>query len=152
MANIKFTPNRILRFKYNPDGSKIQRVWDSEILGLGIELFLSGRKSWVFRYHLLGKQKDYDHCGGCRSLPGKSKHFHTAMTGTYRKYLQPVVGFSPVQTIQRTQIRGLVDSLIEQGKEGAARALIRWCLLTGCRRDEVRTTKYSWIGEDNEGG
>lgn len=252
MAAIKFTETRIARLRHDPKGPRVQPKWDSEITGLGVNLYKTGKKSYIFKYRIHGKQRTIalgrtnelslsdagDIAIGYRALikagadpkvtrdaptdgmtldqlfekytatryyKSKSGSFHSAMSSTYRKYLQPELGHYPVQSIQRTQIRGLVDNLIEQGKEGAARgllnrvrillnyaiqeeivdhspadkirpkyttsgkrtdwldsdeklreawwftgptqarALIRWALLTGCRRDEARTTRHAWI-------
>ena len=53
----KLTRAKVDKLKYNPTGSKIQRVWDLQIPGLGVEVFPSGRKSWILRYRFNRKQK-----------------------------------------------------------------------------------------------
>jgi integrase len=255
MAAVNLTATRIDRIKYDSNGSKIQRTWDTEVAGLGVEVFLSGRKAWIFRYRLHGKQRIitlarvsdlslddarstgveyraivrsgadpkvtrdapvdgmtldqlYQKYVATRYFKSRSEDFHANLASTYNRYLKPDLGYYPLQSIQRSQVRGLVEGLIEQGKEGAARgllnrtrilfnyalqlelvenspadhirprystkgrrtewldtneklkeawwfpgapqtrALIRWCLLTGCRRDEARTTRYAWITDD----
>ena len=252
MATVNLTATRVDRLKHDPEGTKIQRTWDSKISGLGIDVFQSGKKSWIFRYRIHGKQriitlgratdislgaaretaigyrslvregidpKDrrdapiegmtldqlFEMYTSTRYFKSKSNSFHANLTSTYRNHLQPVLGHYPIQAIKRKQIIDMVDDLIEEGKEGAARgllartktifsyairksliesspadhirpqyvtsgkrttwldsneklreawwftgapqarALIRWCLLTGCRRDEARTTQYSAI-------
>lgn len=45
------------RFRYKPDGSRIQRLWDASVPGLGVEVFASGRKSWIYRYRIAGQQR-----------------------------------------------------------------------------------------------
>jgi integrase len=250
MATVNLTATRVDRLKYDPTGAKIQRTWDGQISGLGVEVFSTGRKSWIFRYRIHGKQriitlgsttdislKDaretaigyralvregidpknrrdapiegmtldqlYESYTSTRYFKSKSESFQANLASTHRKYLQPELGHYPLQAIKRKQIIDMVDELIEEGKEGAARgllnrtkillsyaigksliesspadhirpqyvtsgkrtawldsneklkeawwftgapqarALIRWCLLTGCRRDEARTTQYS---------
>jgi len=257
MATQKLTPTRVDRLKYDPAGSKIQRLWDSEVSGLGIEVFPSGRKSWVYRYRVAGSPKqriitldaysalkldeardqarDYSRAAKAGSDPkrlrdaptegltldqvykryietsyfkSRSQDFQSNLKSTYTRYLKPELGDRKAKTIQRVDVRDLVDNLIEKGKEGAARgllnrarilfnyalqndlieyspadhikpkyttrgkrtvwlddgerlkeawwfpgapqarALIRWALLTGCRRDEARTTQHSQIDSD----
>ncbi len=55
--SVNFTDTRVKNFKYQTDGARIQREWDSQVPGLGLELFPTGRKSWIFRYRIAGKQK-----------------------------------------------------------------------------------------------
>jgi integrase len=55
--SMNLTATRVAQLKYDPEGSRIQRLWDARSQGLGIEVFQSGRKSWVFRYRFSGKQK-----------------------------------------------------------------------------------------------
>jgi integrase len=45
------------RLRYQTGGSRIQRIWDAAVPGLGVEVFASGRKSWVLRYILAGTQR-----------------------------------------------------------------------------------------------
>lgn len=256
MAAINLTETRIDRLRYEANGPKIQRTWDSAISGLGVEVFASGRKTWIFRYRIHGKQRIialepvsdlslvdarervigyranvktgidpkivrdaptagmtldqlYERYIATKYYKSKSVHFHSAMSSTYSKYLKPELGHYPLGSIQRSQVSDLVDKLIDMGKEGAARgllnririllnyalekniishspadhikpkyvttgertawlqsneklreawwftgppqarALIRWALLTGCRRDEARTTQYSWITDES---
>lgn len=138
--------------------------------------------------------------------PDFRKNFQTAITA----HLLPVIGDQRPETVRRYQIKAVVDRLIEQGKEGAARgflahtrilfnfaqredlidqspaagvrpmyttdgrrqlwletpgqiraawhinaplqvrALVRWALLTGCRRDEARLS--TWADIDIERG
>lgn len=255
MATVNLTATRIDRLKHNPKGAKIQRTWDKQIPGLGVELFQTGKKSWVFRYRIYGKQRIitlgrvadiplkevreiaisfralvregidpknrrdapidgmtldelFANYTRTRYFKSKSESFQSNLKSTYTKYLRPELGHYPLQGIRREQIRSLVDELIEEGKEGAARgllnrarilfsyalqkelienspadhikpqyvtsgkrtawldsieklkeawwftgppqarSLIRWCLLTGCRRDEARTTQYSAITDE----
>ncbi len=255
MATANFTATRIDRFKYSADGPKIQRLWDSEVGGLGVEVFPSDRKSWIFRYRIHGKQRIitisavgdkslegvrelatgyrnlvrsgtdpklhrdaptdgltldqlYDQYTGTRYFKTRSQDFQTNLFSTYEKYMKSELGHYPLQSIQRTQVRNMVEGLIDIGKEGAARgllnrarilfnyavqqdlldnspadrirpkyttkgrrtewldtpeklseawwftgapqtrALIRWALLTGCRRDEARTTQFHQITDD----
>lgn len=252
MATVNFTATRVDRLKHDPEGARIQRTWDSQISGLGVDIFQSGKKSWVFRYRIHGKQRTitlgrvsdiplkdaretaigyralvregidpkkrrdapiegmtldqlFEMYTSTRYFKSKSQSFQSNIASTYRKYLQPELGHYPLQAIKRPQIRAMVDDLIEEGKEGAARgllnrartvfafalskelienspadhirpqyvtsgkrtawldsneklreawwftgapqarALIRWCLLTGCRRDEARVMQHSSI-------
>jgi|GEM_PF-2051293 len=254
MAAVNLTATRVDRLKYDPKGPKIQRIWDTEVSGLGVEVFVTGRKAWIFRYRLHGKQRIitlgrvsdfslddardaavayramvrsgadpktardapvegmtldqlYQKYTSTRYFKTRSDDFRNNLSSTYKRYLQPGMGHYPLQSIQRSQIRTLVGDLIEQGKEGAARGLlnrtrilfnyalqheliehspadhikpqytsrgkrtewldsaeklkvawwfpgapqtrtlIRWCLLTGCRRDEARMTRHSWIAD-----
>lgn len=255
MATQKLTATRVDRFKFDPTGSKIQRLWDSEVSGLGVEVFPSGKKSWVFRYRLHKKQsiiaigsvsvmdlkaarkaalryhglvidgldpkaardapsegctldEVYEDYIGTRYFQTRSEDFQNNLKSTYGKYLKADLGHYPVKAIRRAQVAAKVDALIEEGKEGAARgllnrakilfshairkdwlenspadhikpsyttkgrrtkwlqseevlreawwfsgapqtrALIRWCLLTGCRRDEARETRRDWIDDE----
>lgn len=254
MGTVNLTATRIDRFKFDCEGPAIQRLWDSEIGGLGVQVVKTGRKSWIFRYRIHGKQRLITICPvSDKSLPDvrelcisyrnhiregidpkiqrdapldsltlkqlyqnytssryfktRSEDFKSNLKSTYNKYLDPELGDYPLSSIQRSQIRKLVDRLIDSGKEGAAkgllnrtrillsyavqqdlvdfspadhirpkyttkgrrtdwldtpdklkeawwfagapqaRALIRWALLTGCRRDEARTTKYSQVAD-----
>jgi len=51
------TPAAVARFKHKPNGPKIQRLWDAAVPGLGVEAFVSGKRSWLFRYRLAGQQR-----------------------------------------------------------------------------------------------
>ena len=42
IATSNHTPTRMDRLRYDLFGLKIQRLWDSEISGLGVEVFPSG--------------------------------------------------------------------------------------------------------------
>jgi len=255
MATVNFTATRVDRLKYDPDGPKIQRNWDTEIPGLGLEVFSTGRKAWVFRYRLHGKQsiitisavadkrldaaretarhyrslvregsdpkvhRDapldgltldqlYEQYTSTRYYKTRSEDFHNNLASTYKRYLKPELGHYPLQSIKRVQIRRMIEGLIDKEKEGAARgllnrvrilfsyavqqdlmdyspadhirpkyttkgrrtewldtpeklneawwftgapqarALIRWALLTGCRRDEARTTQYPQVNDE----
>ncbi len=53
---MKLTDARVRNLNYDPEGSKIQRRWDEQIPGLGLEVFPQ-RKSWVYRYRIAGKQR-----------------------------------------------------------------------------------------------
>lgn len=265
MATVNFTPTRVDRFKYDSSGSKIQRHWDAEIGGLGVEVFPSGKKTWIFRYRIHGKQRIitispisdkrlddvrelitgyrnmvragsdpkvhrdaptdgltladlYDRYIKTKYFKTRSEDYQSNLKSTYKRYLKDELGHYPLKTIGRPQIRNMVDGLIEQDKEGAARgllnrarilfnyaiqqdlldyspadhikpkyttsgkrtvwldtteklkqawwfdgapqarALIRWALLTGCRRDEARATEFTqitdetWTVEDTKNG
>lgn len=140
----------------------------------------------------------------------RSPDFQKNFPATIAAYLLPVIGDQRPETVRRYQIKAIVDQLIEQGKEGAARgflaharilfnyalreelidqspaagvrpmyttdgrrqlwletpeqiraawhinaplqvrALVRWALLTGCRRDEARLS--TWADIDPERG
>jgi integrase len=56
-TSVKLTKTRVQDFKRNPDGPKIQPLWDSVEAGLGILVSMLGKKSWVFRYNPPGKQR-----------------------------------------------------------------------------------------------
>lgn len=255
MATTNLTATRVDRLKYDPGGPKAQRLWDEGVSGLGVEVFSTGRKSWVFRYRLHGKQRIitlaavsdksltdirelavkyrnlvrsggdpkthrdaplegmtinllFERYTGTRYYQTRSRDFRNNLVSTYNRYIRPNLGHYPLQSIQRMQIRKLVEDLIEEGKEGAARgllnririlfnyavqeellnfspadhirpqfttkgrrtvwldtasklkeawwfqgapqarALVRWALLTGCRRDEARTTCYTQISDE----
>jgi integrase len=45
------------RFRYRKGGSKIQRLWDASVPGLGVEVFASQHKSWIFRYRIGVRQR-----------------------------------------------------------------------------------------------
>lgn len=245
---INLTTTRIRGFKYDLAGSRIQRKWDAQVPGLGIEIFQTGRKSWLFRYKLAGKQfiikigdvvdldlyaarekalslrkqvqeginpKHFkaelkahtvqallDEYIATPYFKSKSKDFQRNFPSTIRKHLIPVIGGQPIKKVKRPQIRSILDNLIQDGKEGAARGvltharilfnyaaetdqldncptdhikpkyttsgkrvvkwthedireawhlelpqnarlIVRWCLLTGCRRDEARKAAYT---------
>lgn len=252
MATISLTETKIARFRFDTDGPRIQRLWDTQVSGLGVEVFPTGRRTWIFRYRLHGKQrlitmaplgdlrleeardeaieyrriirtgadpkrhrdaptegltldKIYERYTETTYFKSRSADFRNNLASTYRRYLKPDVGHYPAAAIDRGQIRDLVQTLIEEGKEGAARGLlnrarilfnyavqqglidgspadhirpsytssgrrtawlddveklkeawwfagapqarglIRWALLTGCRRDEARTTQHAQI-------
>lgn len=150
----------------------------------------------------------------------RSVDFRHNFSSTSRCYILPVLGERILSEVSRGEVRGLVEGLVEQGKEGAAqgllthlrvlfnyaieqelithspadrikvkrtsngrrelwlqsdedlrhawwldapiqvRALVRWCLLTGCRRDEARMASWAqfdpectvWTVETTKGG
>ncbi len=243
--------NKVRLFKYAATGSKIQRKWDAQVVGLGIEVFASGNKSWIFRYRFAGKQKfktigsaiDFDvHQAREKALAfrstltkginpttlkdtgnaaemtlqqafdkyiddpvfkSKSPDFQNNFPSGMKKHVLPVLGDHQVRHIIRTQLKAIYDDLFKSGKTGAAkavvthskilfnycidtldiienspadrlkviatkttrkdltidqmktlwyfngkpqiRALLRWLLLTGCRRDEARTMTWDQI-------
>ncbi|WP_296703917.1 tyrosine-type recombinase/integrase [Thiocapsa sp. UBA6158] len=51
------TAYKVETLRYKAGGPTIQRLWDAQARGLGLEVFPSGRKSWVFRYSFEGKQR-----------------------------------------------------------------------------------------------
>jgi integrase len=261
---INFTDNRVNGFKYDKDGSDIQRHWDSQVPGLGVQVYSSGKKSWLFRYRIAGKQKIisfaatvdmnvdaardkaveframvregldpkaakntpkaaltvqalFDQYIGTRYFQSRSEDYQNNFPSAIRKYLLPAIGDQTVSAVKRWQIRDVIESLIDQGKEGAARGLlthtrilfkyalereiienspadhikpkyttsgkrtdylnddqikaawwfkgsvqvrgmIRWMLLTGCRRDEARLITREdiadgiWTSADTKNG
>lgn len=251
----RFTPKKILRWQYDTNGPRIQRRWDTTVPGFGIELFKTGRKSWIYRYRFGGKQRiekladaittpleeakeralTYaetlrqerdpktigEKDGTSRTVRQlfesytqtpyfrtRSSDFQNNFPSTIKRYLLPAVGAQRPATVTRDQLKKIADQLIEEGKEGSARGfmthakilfryaideglithspltdlrpkytskgrremwletpaalrqawfinapiqarqMVRWILLTGCRRDEARTAKW----EDIQGG
>ena len=67
-AASKLTPARVAKFAYNANGPKLQRLWDSQVVGLGYELFPSGATSWIFRFRWGGVQKIWKLAPGCVAL------------------------------------------------------------------------------------
>ena len=161
--------------RYKVGGAKIQRLWDTEARGLGLEAFPSGRKSWVFRYTFDGKQRIitlapcadrtleearnlvrehrkaldegrdpkaerdapppvepaaltirglWERYAATRYYLTRSEDFRNGMASFARVYLLPNWGDLPAADLTRGQIRTLVNDLIEQGKEGAARGVL----------------------------
>lgn len=45
----RLTPARIERRRYDPGRGGTQRLWDVVSPGLGVQVFASGRKSWLVR-------------------------------------------------------------------------------------------------------
>ena len=171
MATISLTETKIARFRFDTDGPRIQRLWDTQVSGLGVEVFPTGRRTWIFRYRLHGKQrlitmaplgdlrleeardeaieyrriiragadpkrhrdaptegltldKIYERYTETTYFKSRSADFRNNLASTYRRYLKPEVGHYPAAAIDRGQIRDLVQTLIEEGKEGAARGLL----------------------------
>lgn len=55
---VRLSDANIKAFNYDKkSGKTIQRKWDVIAPGLGIEVFPSGRKSWIYRYRINRKQK-----------------------------------------------------------------------------------------------
>lgn len=50
------TATTVERLRYQADGPRIQRAWDAAVPGLGVEVYASGRKTWILRYMLAGTQ------------------------------------------------------------------------------------------------
>ena len=254
---VKLTNAVISKFKYDADGSKIQRLWDTTVSGLGVEVFKTGRKSWIYRYRINGKQRFttlgqvaeysideaqalcvlmrgdirrgndpqqareqeqvesvrqamtlddlFDAYTATPHYDQTSRDFKVGIKGTYTRYLQPTLGQTPLNQIKRASLKEIGDGLIAEGKSGACRgfinranilfnwgiqnehlesipayklsfkystsgkretwlktdeavskawyfkgdpqvrALVRWMLLTGCRRDEGRTATWSQV-------
>jgi integrase len=51
------TPANVEKLRYRAGGPRIQRIWDAAVPGLGVEVFASGRKSWVLRYDVAGTRR-----------------------------------------------------------------------------------------------
>lgn len=51
------TQTGVDRLRYQADGPRIQRTWDMAVTGLAVEVSATGRKSWVLRYTIDGKQR-----------------------------------------------------------------------------------------------
>ncbi|MCM8857619.1 MAG: integrase family protein [Candidatus Thiodiazotropha sp.] len=143
-----------------------------------------------------------------RYFRSRSPDFHANFKSTMRRYVLPEIGDQLLSSVQRSQIRSIIDDLVEVGKEGMAqgtlthlrilfayavdeefieytptervkvkrttsgrrdqwfenpddlkaiwnmdapiqvRSVIRWCLLTGCRRDEARKSSWDSISDD----
>ncbi len=248
----KLTATRAENFTFNPAGPKLQRIWDNQVPGMGLETVASGRKSWIYRFRISGKQrivtlgqfydfdvdeawdralelrgqvregsdpktlhsKDrniitvqdlYDSYTAGRYFLTRSKDFQANFKSTMFKYVLPTIGHLLIPDIKRWQVRQIVENLAEKGKEGMAqgtlthlrvlfgyaidkeyidhspadrikvkrttsgrrnqwmksgaelkqawhldapvqvRGIVRWALLTGCRRDEVRTSRKDWV-------
>lgn len=62
----RLTQSRAEVLGYKRDGPKIQRYWDVAARGLGLEVFPSGRKSWVFRYTFNSKQRIITLCSSAQ--------------------------------------------------------------------------------------
>lgn len=245
---VNLTPTRVENFRFDAGGPRLQRLWDSQVPGLGMETVESGRKTWLYRFRVNGKQRIvtlgqlyeldldeardralelrgeiregsdpktlksrdrqsltvqvmHDNYTEGRYFLSRSKDFQANFKSTMRKYVLPAIGHLLVQDIKRWQVRQIIDGLMEAGKEGMAegtlthlrvlfgyaidreyidhspadririkkttsgrrdqwlrseaelreawnlpvpvqvRGLVRWALLTGCRRDEARTTQ-----------
>lgn len=158
--------------RYKVGGAKIQRLWDTEARGLGLEVFPSGRKSWVFRYTFDGKQRIitlapcadrtleeardlvrehrkaleegrdpkaerdtvepvaltvrglWERYAATRYYLTRSQDFRNGMASFARVYMLPNWGDLPAAALPRGQLRDLVNDLIEQEKEGAARGVL----------------------------
>ena len=54
---INLTLTRVRDVRYDPDCPRLQRHWDAREPGLGLELYQSGRKSWIYRYTFNFKQR-----------------------------------------------------------------------------------------------
>lgn len=140
----------------------------------------------------------------------RSKDFQKSFNCTSRRYILPALGAKPLTEVSRADVRALIESLVEQGKEGMAeglrthlrvlfgfaieqemvehspvdhikirrttsgrrdrwlqteelasawwfdapiqvRAMVRWCLLTGCRRDEAREATWDQFSTEPDG-
>ncbi|HYQ71565.1 MAG TPA: integrase family protein [Gammaproteobacteria bacterium] len=254
MAGINLTPTRITNLRYDDSGAAIQRLWDSQVPGLGIEVYKSQRKSFIFRYRIHNKQRiikigdvvDYDIdqirdialANRKKVIEGidpklekgkqaantvqalfndyietpyfkeRSPDFQSTFKASLNKHLIRPYGHQALDTFKRVQVRTMVNDLIAQSKNGAARnvlanmrilfafglenelmenspaehfkpkfttdgkrkvpfnahtdeskelvkaawninasiqarGLVRWAILTGCRRDEARCTTWS---------
>lgn len=142
----------------------------------------------------------------------RSADFQHNFNSTMNRYVLPALGDKPLVEISRSDVRAVVDALIEDRKEGMAqgtlthlrvlfntaidqeliefspadriklqltgtgrrevwlqtgeelcrawylpvrvqvRAMVRWCLLTGCRRDEARLARWEQFTEEPETG
>lgn len=140
-----------------------------------------------------------------------SPDFRANFASTARRYILPALGDKPLAEVSRADVRTLVESLTDQGKEGMAqgllthcrvlfnfaieqeliehspadrvkvrrttsgrreqwlqtpeelssawwiraptqvRGLVRWCLLTGCRRDEARLATWDQFSTEPDG-
>ncbi len=59
MAKTKLTRRMVAELTYEKKGNAKQILWDTEIPGLGIRVYPSGRKAWVVRYQQGGKERLY---------------------------------------------------------------------------------------------
>ncbi|MEE8227576.1 MAG: Arm DNA-binding domain-containing protein, partial [Kiloniellales bacterium] len=57
MATKKLTKKAIDAFKYEGDGKSRDIRWDTEMTGLGLRLYPSGRKAFVLSYRALGRKR-----------------------------------------------------------------------------------------------
>ncbi len=254
-TGVNLTHTRVERFHHQPNGGRLQYLWDNQVTGLGLQVLPSGQRSWVLNYRIAGKKKRitlggfpeldldqaretgltqlaglrngvdpaavkkasraahtvrtlYDEYVDTRYFETRSPDFHSNFRSTMRRYVLPVLGDQPLKGVQRAQVRGVIDDLVNAGKEGMAqgtlthmrvlfgyaidqellehspadrvrvkrttsgrrekwlqsseelcsawwfegkpqvRALVRWCLLTGCRRDEARTARWEQIDRE----
>ncbi|HYN79036.1 MAG TPA: integrase arm-type DNA-binding domain-containing protein [Lamprocystis sp. (in: g-proteobacteria)] len=169
-------------FKYKVGGPRIQRLWDTAEIckGLGLEVFPSGRKSWIFRYTFEGKQRIitlapcvdrtleeaqelarecrkavqagqapkgirqtkrepppadpepdaltvrglWERYSATRYYLTRSQDFRNGMASFAKVYLLPNWGDLPAAALPRSELRTLVNELIEGEKEGAARGVL----------------------------
>ena len=56
-AYLKLTATKIKNISYDQNGPAKQRHWDEACPGLALEIFKTGKKSFIYRYRLNGKQK-----------------------------------------------------------------------------------------------
>lgn len=262
---MKLTTTKVKNTPYDHAGSKIQRIWDGASPGLAFEVFKSGKKSFIYRYRLGGKQKfltigdalsidlqeardtanDYsrmvregtdpkflansqagitvsalvDSYKTSAYFKSLSDDYKNNFSTTAKKYIVPTLGDMSANAVKPNHLSLMIESLIGEGKAGAAaglrtmlsnlfnhaitvhaleldpmasvkvkfpktkrkerqwlstdeklkaawfidaplqvRSLVRWALLTGCRRDEARLTEWEsinngvWSVSDTKGG
>ncbi|MCG8092876.1 MAG: integrase family protein [Candidatus Thiodiazotropha endolucinida] len=254
LTKINLTPSRVDQFRFKVGGPKQQFLWDSQVPGLGLEAVVSGRRSWVLSYRIVGKKKRitlgafpaidldvareeakdllkslrngvdpaalkkvpekaqtvkslHDRYISGRYFRSRSPDFQANFKSTMRRYVLPDIEDQLLESVQRAQIKSIIDDLVEAGKEGMAqgtlthlrilfaygvdegfieyaptervkvkrstsgrrtqwfdneddlkviwnlaapiqvRSIVRWCLLTGCRRDEARVSPWSSISD-----
>lgn len=57
IRKVKITSSQIKKIKYDPDGTSMQVWWDAELIGFGVRVYPSDKKSFVIMYRHARRQR-----------------------------------------------------------------------------------------------